>query len=47
MEVPYGRTASCPDLAKSTGWEKAVRAVVAANGANATTIEIVAFTRGV
>lgn len=35
MNVPYGQTASYLDLAKSIGNEKAVRAVAAANGANA------------
>ncbi len=40
MQVPYGRTASYLDLAKAIGNEKAVRAVAAANGANAIAIII-------
>ncbi|HOY50350.1 MAG TPA: methylated-DNA--[protein]-cysteine S-methyltransferase [Prolixibacteraceae bacterium] len=39
-EVPYGKTATYLDLAKSLGNEKAVRAVAAANGANALAIVI-------
>ena len=39
-EVPYGTTATYLDLAKSLGKEKAVRAVAAANGANALAILI-------
>lgn len=40
MQVPYGKTVSYPNLAKSIGREKAVRAVAAANGANAMAIVI-------
>ncbi len=40
MQVPYGTTASYLDLAKAIGNEKAVRAVAAANGANAIAIII-------
>lgn len=40
MEVPYGKTSSYLDLAKSVANEKAVRAVAAANGANAIAIII-------
>lgn len=39
-EVPYGKTATYLDLAKSLGNEKAVRAVAAANGANALAIVV-------
>lgn len=39
-EVPYGTTATYLDLAKSLGNEKAVRAVAAANGANALAIVV-------
>ncbi len=39
-EVPYGKTATYLDLAKILGNEKAVRAVAAANGANALAIVI-------
>lgn len=39
-EVPYGKTATYFDLAKSLGNEKAVRAVAAANGANALAIVV-------
>lgn len=40
LEVPYGKTASYLDLAKAIDNEKAVRAVAAANGANAIAIII-------
>lgn len=40
VEVPYGKTATYLDLAKSLGNEKAVRAVAAANGANALAIAV-------
>ena len=39
-EVPYGKTATYLELAKSLGNEKAVRAVAAANGANALAIVV-------
>ncbi|NLA50403.1 MAG: methylated-DNA--[protein]-cysteine S-methyltransferase [Bacteroidales bacterium] len=39
-EVPYGKTATYLDLAKSLGNKKAVRAVAAANGANALAIVV-------
>lgn len=39
-EVPYGKTATYLDLAKTLGNEKAVRAVAGANGANALAIVI-------
>ncbi len=39
-EVPYGKTATYFDLAKSLGNEKAVKAVAAANSANALAIVI-------
>ncbi len=35
MQIPYGKTASYLDIAKSIGSAKAVRAVASANGANA------------
>lgn len=40
MDIPYGKTASYLDLAKSINNEKAVRAVAGANGANAMSIII-------
>lgn len=40
MKIPYGKTASYLDLAKSINNEKAVRAVAGANGANAMSIII-------
>jgi len=40
MQVPYGRTASYGELARSIGHEKAVRAVASAVGANALSIFI-------
>ena len=40
MQIPYGTTASYLALAKNIGNEKAVRAVAAANGANAISIII-------
>ena len=40
MNIPYGKTASYLDLAKSINNEKAVRAVAGANGANAMSIII-------
>ncbi len=40
LEVPYGKTVTYKDLARSLGNEKAVRAVAAANGANALAIVI-------
>lgn len=40
MEVPYGKTASYIELARTIGNEKAVRAVAAANGANAIAVII-------
>ncbi len=40
MNVPYGKTASYLELAKSIGNPKAVRAVASANGANAIALVI-------
>lgn len=40
LEVPFGKTISYLELAKQLGNEKAVRAVAAANGANAISIII-------
>ena len=40
IKIPYGKTASYLELAKSIGNEKAVRAVANANGANAISIII-------
>ncbi len=40
MKIPYGKTASYLDLAKSINNEKAVRAVAGANGANSMSIII-------
>jgi len=40
MQVPYGKTASYGELARSIGHEKAVRAVASAVGANALSIFI-------
>jgi methylated-DNA-[protein]-cysteine S-methyltransferase len=40
MKVPYGKTATYLDLAKSLGNGNAVRAVAAANGANALAIVV-------
>jgi methylated-DNA-[protein]-cysteine S-methyltransferase len=37
-QIPYGKTITYLDLAKKTGDEKAIRAVAAANGANALSI---------
>ena len=40
LKIPYGKTASYLELAKSIGNEKAVRAVASANGANAISLLI-------
>ena len=40
IKIPYGTTASYLELSKNIGYEKAVRAVASANGANAISILI-------